>query len=143
MTDTINKHFTFVYGTLMGMEKRFHGVKKLGRAVTTDAFVLFNGGYPLAITPEDPEARDKTNYHGRVIGEAYEVDAITMEDLDDYEGTNPANDEKSFYYRKPVTVRLDDGVEIEAWMYLGGTSKASIPQRDPILPNELGEVSWR
>ena len=76
----------FVYGTL----KKAHGnnvllrtAKYLGEALTNQKYQTVEGGIPYVIHPDNthPDAEKR-----RVVGEVYEVDEATLEDLDSLEG---------------------------------------------------------
>lgn len=113
-------NFVFVYGTL----------KRTGAspAKTLDKFLLFDGGYPLAVKPDT-----ETNGTGQILGQLLEVEDAELDYFDRYEG------HPKFYKRE--LIKLDTGVE--AWMYFGNEAKESIPHRAQILPDEAGVLSWR
>lgn len=132
----------FVYGTLKGMS---YG-KLLATGVTTDDFVMLDGGFPMVMVNDDPALHDKAHiYSGNIRGELYEINEGELQHLDRYEGTSPDNDyDKSHYIRKEVTIRCDDGVELTAWMYFGAKGGHSqVPRRAVMVPDNKGELSWR
>lgn len=70
------------------------------------------GSYPAAIPTEE------NNF---IIGELYQLKNEkefnwAFEQLDDYEGVHPENNEQSLYIRQKVTVFINAGTET-AWMY--------------------------
>jgi gamma-glutamylcyclotransferase (GGCT)/AIG2-like uncharacterized protein YtfP len=132
----MGKHFVFVYGTLKNMTRG----KFVGEGHTVDSFYLFNGGFPLAVDPKEHDAGN--NNRGYILGQLFEVDDHDMRHLDAYEGTEKDNNpETSFYFRREIPITVD-GVEVTAWMYLGGEAKASIPNRKIITPDDQGFVEW-
>lgn len=52
-----------------------------------------------------------------VVGEIFEIGAITLAALDRYEGYYPDNPEHSEYIRKKTSVTLPDGKMAECWTY--------------------------
>lgn len=76
----------FVYGTL---KKAYHNnyllrtAKYLGEALTDQPYQMVGVGIPYVIHPDNthPDAEVR-----RVVGEVYEVDDATLEDLDSLEG---------------------------------------------------------
>lgn len=102
----------FVYGTL----KEGHGnhqlladrpgAQKIGTGTTGKAFGFVNYAIPFTIQGGPREMR------GFVQGELYAVTSATiMKDLDRLEG------HPRFYERKMTPIRLDNGDEVEAWLY--------------------------
>jgi pyruvate carboxylase len=109
----------FVYGTL----RRLYGHERHSlleryaefEAEGTVQAQLFNlGNYPGIVPSLD--ASD------RVVGETYLLEPSRLDDtlrqLDDYEGTSPANPEPHEYRREILAVRLADGSRVEAWAYV-------------------------
>lgn len=79
-----------------------------GRGSITAA--LFDLGiYPAAVPAAD----------SRVRGEVYELtDPIAaLRALDELEGYRPGDAEGSLYTRMRAPVRMDDGTDVEAWVY--------------------------
>lgn len=101
----MEKHLVFVYGTL---RRGFvnHSLLEsscfVGMGRTLEHYALYVGALPYVIR-NDPVSP--------IIGELYEVDGKTLENLDDLEG-HP--DE---YRREEVSVVSDNGEKISAWLY--------------------------
>lgn len=109
-----NNPFLFVYGTLMkGFSNAF--AKKLQKNANWRGKASFNGQlfdlgyYPGAIY--EPQAITQ------VHGEVWELNNFseTIIALDRYEGIHVHNPE---YVRQEVSVRLETGETISAWVYL-------------------------
>ena len=99
-----DRFVVFVYGTLMRGERAhsfLNGARFLGEYTLAD-YALYNLGWY-------PGIRQKAG--SRVFGEAYEVDAAMLKEMDRYEG------EASLYHRTPVHVQNDDCV-IDALAYV-------------------------
>lgn len=103
----------FVYGTL-----RQGGVREMPRLFPQCPFVGFGtakgrlydfGAYP-GFMP-DGEGGD-------VIGEVYAVPAIVLRALDDIERYEPHSEAGSYYLRREVSVALQDGRSVSAWVYV-------------------------
>lgn len=108
------RQFVFFYGTLMTAFNRpwrrevedqlvFKGYGSIAAA-------LFDlGAYPAAV----PDCG------GRVRGELYEMTRAddVLRTLDEFEGYSPASPESSLYARLITPVTLDDGEELQAWVY--------------------------
>lgn len=122
-------HFVFVYGTLK-QRKDAHGIRIIGPAVTNSVYLLFDGGYPLAVVDDA-----QSNMQGKIRGQLLEVSEEQLRHMDHYEG------HPSFYERSETSVSCD-GLDHEAFIYLGSGAKTSIPQRHVIVPDEKGELSW-
>jgi gamma-glutamylcyclotransferase (GGCT)/AIG2-like uncharacterized protein YtfP len=97
----------FVYGSLLsglGNHHRLSTAKFLGRGTTDHRCKMISyGSFPAAW-------RDEQN-GVPVVGEAYEVDARTLKDLDILEGNG------RFYKREPVFVDLECGSTVTCWIY--------------------------
>ncbi|SMO32260.1 Uncharacterized conserved protein YtfP, gamma-glutamylcyclotransferase (GGCT)/AIG2-like family [Balnearium lithotrophicum] len=101
----------FVYGTLMS---GFSAHAFLVDSVFVSHGVLYgaklvhlNDGYPGIIEGE-----------GRVFGEVYRVDDLTLRAIDMFEDFNELFPEESYYIRKKKYVRLIPMSEfVEAWVY--------------------------
>lgn len=129
---TGKKFHVFVYGTLKGM----HRGRLLGPAETLSDFVMFDGGFPVVLPTDDPDIAGHEKAHARILGELHEVDEFSLQGLDNYEGY------PDFYNRIETLVRTKDGIETEAWMYIGSGVKESLPRRSVVLPDDTGHVSW-
>ena len=108
-TETL-EYPVFVYGSLkrgFGNHDCLQDSKFLGDAVTShDCFVMHSFGAFPAVSM----AQDDSLYF--VTGEVYLVSRSTLEVLDRLEGNG------HFYTRRLVNVQLDNGQEMEVWMYL-------------------------
>lgn len=95
----------FVYGTLRKGFK-YHNVLRnacfVGNAKTRDPYALYIAKYPCLFKGEAVS---------RITGEAYEIDLLTLNTLDELEG-HPHE-----YQREQVPVVLDDGGKLLAWVY--------------------------
>lgn len=97
--------YVFVYGTL---RRSFQNHRLLGRsyclggARTRERYALYVGEYPFVV---------RNQAVSRISGEVYKVDSATLMVLDALE------EHPSVYRREKVPVALDDGREIEAWLY--------------------------
>ena len=99
------KHYLFVYGTL----KRGHcnhylleGCPFMGEAETKEKYALYEADIPYVI-------KEKKISH--IKGEVYEVPRHILKRIDRLEG------HPFFYKREKARVVLEDGREVEAWMY--------------------------
>jgi gamma-glutamylcyclotransferase (GGCT)/AIG2-like uncharacterized protein YtfP len=115
----------FFYGTLMaGFDRRRRaGINRkltyLGRGSIRAA--LFDLGiYPAAVPAPD----------GDVWGELYSVsDApAVLSALDEIEGFQPAEPDRSLYIRDKVAVALPDGREKQAWVYFYNAPLGQAPR---------------
>jgi gamma-glutamylcyclotransferase (GGCT)/AIG2-like uncharacterized protein YtfP len=112
----------FVYGTLMPAaagslgkaqrERLSREARFLGAAAMQGARLYDLGRYPGLV--ESGEADDVV--HGEVVALANPVRTFVW--LDDYEGVMPANPEASDYARLERVVRLENGTELSAWVYV-------------------------
>ena len=115
----LNHILLFVYGTL----KRGYSNHALlaaahfvGEAVTIEKYGFYLG--PDEYAPGEPEipfllANPKTGDAAvQVRGELWEVDSITLTQLDELEG------HPDWYHRKKINVRTDSGKTISAYTYL-------------------------
>jgi gamma-glutamylcyclotransferase (GGCT)/AIG2-like uncharacterized protein YtfP len=127
----------FVYGTLMSAatgplgraERRRlqrQGVS-LGPATTTGRLYDL-GPYPALVASDD--AADVV--HGELF--ALHDAAATLRWLDAYEGIVPGDHDRSEYRRATRQVRLANGAQLTAWMYLYA--------RDPAGARLLSDGRW-
>lgn len=137
MTKTETGILVFVYGTL---KSGCHGAGKfVSSGHTHDAFVLFNGGFPM-VGPGTSKAISDINkrFHAQVKGEVYSVDEKGLSYLDSYEGY------PTHYDRIQIPVSLDTGSDVKAWMYIG--SEDSLAHRkkyaSPIFPDANNQAEW-
>ena len=113
----MNPHI-FVYGTLLSGAGHPKGAQ-LGREARLigEATILGCRLYSLGRYPGLVEA---TGEGAQVHGEVYALNspAASLEWLDAYEGIVPGNHDQNQYERVERTVRLAEGREMEAWVYL-------------------------
>ena len=106
--------FVFVYGTL---RKGFEGnallseSRFLGYARTRKKFALYVDLIPYAY---------KEKRVSSIVGEVYQIDELTLEILDDFEG-HP--DE---YQRELVDVVLESGIQLTPWIYFNPNPKGTV-----------------
>lgn len=115
------ENLVLVYGTLRVGNPNYYlleGSKFLGKATTTtDGFVMRRGRQFPAVK------RDTSSMAGKILGEVFSVDAVTMCELDRLEGNT------QFYTREEVFVTLHDQEiklssgkigrpTVKAWMYM-------------------------
>jgi len=97
----------FVYGTLRRGFGNHHLVRRaafLGRGETAERLVMHVAGQiPFAHAAEAAYP---------IVGEIYAVDAATLAALDRLE------DHPHWYVRTPVTIRMEDGRDLAAQIYL-------------------------
>jgi gamma-glutamylcyclotransferase (GGCT)/AIG2-like uncharacterized protein YtfP len=119
--------YGFFYGTLMaGFDRRRRaGIDNKmvyrGRGYITGA--LFDLGiYPAAIPSSD----------GRIWGEAYEFTDVepVLAALDDIEGYSHSDPDRSLYLRRKVSVTLEDGRAVDAWVYFYNAPLGAAPRID-------------
>ncbi len=106
--------YLFVYGTLLSkLGHSMHQVMKqdarLISPATYQGRIYLVSGYPGAVPSDDPQ--------DRVTGEVYELDDpdLAFDMLDVYEGCEASQPE---FKRAEVTVLLESGEEVAAWIYL-------------------------
>ena len=95
----------FVYGTLRRGCRNHHLLRSaefVGKAHTKKRFALYSTNIPYVI---------KWMAVSPIIGEVYRVDAFLLAALDVHEG------HPYWYRRERVAVVLDDGEELQAWLY--------------------------
>jgi gamma-glutamylaminecyclotransferase len=98
-------HLVFVYGTLLrGLSNHalLSQARFLGTATTKESYALYVDYYPKVIRNEAVST---------IAGELYLVDGPTLARLDDLE------DHPFMYRREQVPVIMDDGEEVQAWLY--------------------------
>jgi gamma-glutamylcyclotransferase (GGCT)/AIG2-like uncharacterized protein YtfP len=106
----------FVYGTLRREAQHpMHGVLTAGADFVDEAFyqgtLYLVRHYPGVVPSDDPA--------DAVRGEVYLLrDATLLERLDAYEGIGSDTPEPHEYVRKLLHVRLANGEQVEAWVYL-------------------------
>ncbi len=115
----------FFYGTLMtGFDRRRRvGIETkltyVGRG-SIHAALFDLGIYPAAVPAAD----------GRVWGEVYEmIDArAVLAALDELEGYAPDDPDRSLYTRASVPCALEDGRNIDVWVYFYNAPLGQAPQ---------------
>jgi gamma-glutamylaminecyclotransferase len=98
-------HRVFVYGTLLrgfANHSYLQNASFLGPAMTVDRYALYADIIPFVIRHEAVS---------RIIGEVYEIDESTLEDLDRLE------QHPSWYQRDQVMVELSGGERLQSWLY--------------------------
>ena len=106
----------FVYGTLhpsrapQALQDLVSRFRSRGRGTVKGRLYDF-GAYPGVVLDETA---------GLVAGEVFLLpeDTDTFARLDDYEGYVPASLSESLYLRQVVGVRMEDGGELQAWIYV-------------------------
>ena len=106
----------FVYGTLhpsrapQALQDLVSRFRSCGRGTVKGMLYDF-GAYPGVVLDETA---------GLVAGEVFLLpeDTDTFARLDDYEGYVPASLSESLYLRQVVGVRMEDGGELQAWIYV-------------------------
>ena len=102
----------FVYGTLKRNNSNNYLLKTARfacEAFSRDKYVLYSGGYPLAVHESRNEREELAL---PIIGEIYEgVDRTTLQRLDGLEG------HPNFYQRFLRTFNLGNGAEDKAFIY--------------------------
>lgn len=99
------KHTIFVYGTLkkgFSNHRLLEGAEFAGNAKTLEKFSLYESGIPYVF-------KDETVSH--IYGELYQLDELTLENIDGLEG------HPDWYRRKEVDVLTENGETITAWLY--------------------------
>ncbi|MCS7231973.1 MAG: gamma-glutamylcyclotransferase family protein [Elusimicrobiota bacterium] len=99
------KQYLFVYGSLLSHNSRNYLLKDskfIGKAILENYGLYKISWYPGIVSKEG----------SKVVGEVYEVDDVTLEKIDNFEG------EGELYKRERVIVNLEKGEKIEAWTYV-------------------------
>jgi gamma-glutamylaminecyclotransferase len=103
--DRTELHLVFVYGTLLqGLSNHtlLAQARFLGQARTKRSYALYVDYFPKVIRDEAVSS---------IVGELYLVDGPALALLDDLE------DHPFEYRREQVPVIMDDGEEVQAWLY--------------------------
>jgi gamma-glutamylcyclotransferase (GGCT)/AIG2-like uncharacterized protein YtfP len=116
MQGEANGKRVFVYGTLRRGFRLHRHLKKMNALYLGTGSVrakLYDlGDYPGAIRSRLPK--------DRITGELYELSEPVeqLKKLDMIEEFYPSEPSKSLFVRRSVTVRLEDGSQSRAWIYL-------------------------
>lgn len=120
------KDYLFVYGTLSpkhAPSEIRHSVRRLHpiSSATVKGYLYDLGEYPAAIL--DASTRRK------ITGQVFELpaDPSVLRSLDAYEGYKPKNVKESLFIRRRTTVVLDDGQELECWIYIYNRDLGAAP----------------
>ena len=95
----------FVYGTLrkgLAWHSLIKNSEFIGEAKTKDKYCLYAENIPFLFKDEEVS---------KIKGEVYEVDELTLKNLDKLEG------HPNWYYREEVSIILNTEKEIIAWVY--------------------------
>lgn len=115
MSKPKNLHTMFVYGTLMKGYSNgailLRDALFLGRATTKNKYTLRVRGIPY-VNKDTPTTQ--------IRGEVYQVDDEELLDLDSLEG------HPTWYTREEITVTLDNGKALTAWIYFNPNKSAQI-----------------
>jgi gamma-glutamylcyclotransferase (GGCT)/AIG2-like uncharacterized protein YtfP len=120
------KDYLFVCGTLLpGRAPReiadvASRLRSIG-AATVKGRLYDLGAYPGAIL----DASTPQEISGWVF--ALPLDPSVLEALDDYENYNPHDPESCLFVRTRASVKLDDGRELECWMYVYNRDPGDAP----------------
>lgn len=111
---TANVSVVFVYGTLRGGQANSHLLENVafyGWGKTREpAFRMYSaGGFSIVCREGDEQ----------IVGEVYAVDDETLSRLDRLEG------HPGWYRRQIVTIELERGTMVRAWIYLQKPSQLS------------------
>ena len=130
---TFMKSFLFAYGTLQPrhappeVHDALKALRPVGRAAAKGK-VFDLGDYPGATFEDDAE--------GTVKGTVYRLPASLQQrqhvllKLDEYEGVNSTQPERSLFIRRQLPVLLKNGRKINCWVY---EYNGDEPQRPPIF----------
>lgn len=97
--------YVFVYGTLRQGGSNHHLLRNaqlMGLARTTEFYALYRDVIPYVVQGREISP---------ILGEVYQVDQETFEQLDLLEG------HPDWYVRERKVVRLESGEELGAWIY--------------------------
>jgi len=115
------EHLIFVYGTLRENQWNHYLLatsKYIGNAKTKLRYALYGSGVPFL---------SRTRAISIVTGEAYAVDAATLQRLDELEGHPDA------YKRESAEVVLQDGTELSAWIYFYDVAEGDLIESGDFL----------
>jgi gamma-glutamylcyclotransferase (GGCT)/AIG2-like uncharacterized protein YtfP len=117
--------YLFSYGTLLPshapaeIADTMRNLRRLGRGSVRGRLYDL-GEYPGAVL-QDGEAR--------IFGEVFQLPAgqEMLQELDEYEGFNPADPVGSLFLRKKCPVVLDSGKQIACWVYVYNRDPGAAP----------------
>lgn len=122
----------FVYGTLKSGHRNhwrcLRSATFVGQATTSERYTMIDVGFPVLLTPGEGN---------RVHGEVYEVDAETMERLDNLES------EGLVYDRVRKYVRMSSGELVRLYYYVGRPSYWDSCERGRPVKATAGAYDWR
>jgi gamma-glutamylcyclotransferase (GGCT)/AIG2-like uncharacterized protein YtfP len=116
----------FVYGTLRPGRSNWRVAAPLCIRVepaTLPGFALYSLDHPVAIevAPDDPPSeQDGAGVRGEVLWLDPDRIAGSIERLDVFEGYDVGAPDRSYYRRVVRSVVIDEGTELEAWVYVPG-----------------------
>jgi gamma-glutamylaminecyclotransferase len=131
------KHTVFVYGTLKQGYGNYARILAgnsnfLGTAVTDGKFKMLDSGFPVLLSVQSGGKH--------VAGEVFEVNDAVLKRLDQLEG------EGSMYDRKLVTVQMESGEFVQAYIYIGCDRCWRSPRQHYAKSwtkvNEQGQWEW-
>ncbi|MBC8136534.1 MAG: gamma-glutamylcyclotransferase [Fibrella sp.] len=114
-SDAPDKEMLFVYGTLRpgGVASGKLPLLHCPVGTATVSGVLYDlGAYPgIVLTPNDPANQQ------RVVGDVLAISRKTLRFADTYEGYEQEKEDASWYTRKRVVARFNDGSSVLCWVY--------------------------
>jgi gamma-glutamylcyclotransferase (GGCT)/AIG2-like uncharacterized protein YtfP len=111
----MSAHTVFVYGTLRkggSNHFRMDGAEFVGKGT------VGGGIYLIDSNPELIFPALKLDNEGRVVGEVYRVSETQLIALDAFEGISERYEEPYEYRREMVTVEMDAGDPVNAWVWV-------------------------
>lgn len=120
----MDKQLVFTYGTLM-KGNRFHHILEdaefigSGTVKGIDVFSADGGRFPMAKIGE-----------GIAVGEVYNVTQREMNYINGLECYNPNSKNNTFYDRKIVIVNMENGTELEAFIYISLRNVDGMPKTE-------------
>src|SRR5215510_13241062 len=114
--DAMNPHL-FVYGSLMSTAGHAMGARLRAQARLLGSATITGRLYRVSWYPGAVESADPTQQvRGEVYALADPVSSLAW--LDEYEGIAAGEEDAGEYRRLERTVRLADGEDLTAWVYL-------------------------
>ena len=118
---SIHTHLIFVYGTLrkgQGNHRLLERSKFIRNAKTKLRYALYGNGVPFL---------SRTKAVSQITGEVYSIDNATLSRLDELEG------HPDMYKREQAEVVLQNGTELNAWIYFHDTAHGDVIQSGDFL----------